>query len=305
MSDIHREFEQHLAGWRKRYAGRPSRELLRLYLLALEREENVAVAYSDRVLGRRLAALPVRPNVRAIFGSALRQIWADEEEHVVSVRAALRKLGSGPVIGTLALVQHAAGMMGGWTVAVRQHKPWAQAPLSRAAATLLLWAGTVSGRVPGTVRRHLDYCTFREFCAYNVHTEGTAWLCWTRLTELAEQVPALCGEQLEDFRRIADDEDRHRWIFRTLADALDDDDGLRADVSAASLAARLHSFQEEGWRDDQRVSTGRTSTMPQRMDLSRVAWLAEDSPCGSAKLRNTTVAPDLPARRSAANSRCR
>ena len=245
MSDIHREFERHLAGWQTRYHDRPQRELVCLYLLALEREENVAVAYSERVLGPRLAALPVAGGVRELMRSALHQVWEDEEEHVVYVRAALDKLGT-PLLHVRTLLQQTAGMIGGWTVAVRQHQRWAAAPLSRAGATCLLWAGGVSGRVPRAVRQHIDYCSFHDFCSYNVHTEGTAWRCWQRLTELAEQVPALCGGQMTDFRRIAADEDRHRRVFKTIAEALDDGDRLRANVTSQGLAARLEIAQQEG-----------------------------------------------------------
>jgi hypothetical protein len=270
MSDIHREFERHLAGWQRCYAGRPKRELVRLYLLALEREENVAVAYSERVLGQRLAALPVTGDVRELFRSALRQIWEDEEEHVAYVRAALQKLGN-PVLRVRAFLQQTAGMTGGWTVAVRQHKRWAEAPLSRAAATLLLWAGGVSGRVPRAVRRHLDYCSFRDFCSYNVHTEGTAWRCWQRLTELAEQVPALCGQHVKDFRRIAGDEDRHRQVFTILADTLGDGDRLRTEVTPENVSARLEAARQEARPDDYKVLyAGSTGFVPRP---SRVDWL--------------------------------
>jgi rubrerythrin len=243
MSDIHFEFERHLAAWQTRYAGRPRHELVCLYLLALEREENVAVAYSERVLGQRLASLPVTKDVRELMRSALRQIWQDEEEHVIYVRAALQELGN-PVLRVRAFLQQTAGIAGGWTVAVRQHRRWADAPLSRAAATLLLWAGGLGGRVPGAVRRHLDYCSFRDFCSYNVHTEGTAWLCWRRLTELAQQVPALCGQHVKDFRRIADDEERHRRVFKILADTLTNGDRLSADVTPQNLSERLVAAQE-------------------------------------------------------------
>jgi hypothetical protein len=236
--DIHREFERHLARWQRQYRERPRRELVSLYLLALEREENVAVAYSQRVLGPRLAALPVTAGVRELMGSALRQVCDDEEQHVVYVRAALDTLGPS-LLHARAVLQHVAGMLGGWTVAVRQHQSWATAPLSRAAATVLLWAGGVSGRVPRAVRRHLDYCSFRDFCIYNVRTEGTAWRCWQRLTELAEQVPALCGERVEEFRRIAADEDRHRRVFKTIGDALDRGDRLCAGLSSQQLASRI------------------------------------------------------------------
>jgi hypothetical protein len=273
MNDIHREFERHLAGWQRRYEGRPQRELACLYLLALEREENVAVAYSERVLGRRLAALPVDRDVRELMRAALHQVWEDEEEHVTYVRRALKDIGG---LGARAFIQHTAGLVGGWTVAVRQHRRWVEAPLSRAAATLVLWAGGISGRVPRAVRGHLGYRSFRDFCDYNVHTEGTAWLCWHRLTELARQEPALCGEHVRDFRRIADDEDRHRRVFRILADILDEEDRLYANVTAESLSARLAAARRlatGGYSADDFNTrcAGPTSTKPQRTDLSRVA----------------------------------
>ena len=250
MSDIHREFERQLADWQTRYQRRPRRELVCLHLLALEREENVAVAYSERVLGPRLAALPVAGGVRELMRSALHHVWEDEEEHVVYVRAALDKLRT-PLLHVRTLLQQTAGMIGGWTVAVRQHQRWAAAPLSRAAATCLLWVGGMSGRVPHAVRGHIDYCSFQDFCSYNVHTEGTAWRCWQRLTELAEQVPGLCGEHVKDFRRIAVAEDRHRRVFKTIADALDGGDRLRANVTSQGLAARLEVAEQEG--DEMRV----------------------------------------------------
>jgi hypothetical protein len=102
------------------------------------------------------------------------------------------------------------------------------------------------------VRCHLDYCSFRDFCSYNVHTEGTAWLCWQRLTELAQQVPALCGQHVKDFRRIADDEERHRQVFKILADTLTNGDRLCADVTPQSLSAHLEAARQdvrpEGYR---------------------------------------------------------
>jgi hypothetical protein len=71
MNEIHQEFEQHLAGWQSRYAGHPDREILRLSLLALEREENVAVAYGDGVLKRRLAGVRVPSDMRDVMQQAL------------------------------------------------------------------------------------------------------------------------------------------------------------------------------------------------------------------------------------------
>ncbi|HVO27636.1 MAG TPA: hypothetical protein VMW56_28845, partial [Candidatus Margulisiibacteriota bacterium] len=236
-SDICRAFERQLAGWQTRYAGRPDREMLRLCLLSLEREQNVAVAYNAGVLGRRLAAMPLPDDVRELIRCALRWVWKDEEMHAVYMRAALLKLGS-PLVWARTRVQQVAGATGGWTVSVRQHVRWSEAPFTRAVATLLLWAGGATGRVPREVWPHIDYCSFRSFCRYNVDTEGTAWLCWRRLTELAPHAPALSGGQVAEFRRVAEDEDRHRQVFKILADALTDDDRLREGVTAEGLAAR-------------------------------------------------------------------
>ncbi len=241
MSEIYHEFERHLAGWQTHYAGRPDREMLRLCLLALEREENVAVAYSDAGLRRRLSAMALPDDVREVIRRALVWVWQDEEVHAVYVRDALLNLGN-PVVRVRTWWQQTAGAVGGWTVAVRQHRRWRTAPLARAVATLLTYVGAMTGRVPRTVLRHIDYCSFRDFCRYNVHTEGTAWLCWRRLTELASEVPALARGPVDDFHRIAEDEDRHRWIFAILADAVTDDDRLAPGVTAASLGARIDAL---------------------------------------------------------------
>ncbi|MBI3782464.1 MAG: hypothetical protein HY270_03585 [Deltaproteobacteria bacterium] len=238
MSHIYRAFERHLTDLQIRYAGHPEREMLRLALLSLEREENVATAYDEQVLGRRLAALPLPDEIRKLFRTALQRVWKDEEMHATYIHAALLKLGS-PVVAARAFLQQIAGELGGWAVAVRQHRHWTEAPLSRSAATLLTWAGWLSGRVPREVRHHLDYCSFHDFCTYNVQTEGTAWLCWQRLTQLAEASTALPGVRVDDLRRIADDEDRHRRVFSILAESLTDDDRLRSAVSEENLAARL------------------------------------------------------------------
>jgi hypothetical protein len=239
-SGIYREFERQLAGWAVRYAGRPDRELVRLYLLALEREQGVTVAYSENVLGPRLGAMRVTSDVRGLFRHALLSVWKDEEMHATYVRGALLKLGS-PLLSARTFLQQAAGAMGGWTVAVRQHRRWWEAPFARPTASLLVWAGRLTGRVPQAVRGHLGYCSVRDFCRYNVHTEGTAWLCWWRLTELSSRLPALSGEQVDEFRRIAEDEARHRRVFKILADALTDDDRLREGVTEERLSARIVS----------------------------------------------------------------
>ena len=238
MSEIHREFERQLDGWHEQYADHVDREVLRLYLLALEREENVVVAYHDHVLGGRLATMAIPDGVRQLMRRALASVRADEQMHVVAARTALRQLGR-PMVAVRRYVHQFIGAMGGWTASVRQHRRWAEAPVSRATATLLLWAGRLTSRVPDTVRPHLDFLSFRDFCRYNVETEGTAWLCWQRLAELASHVPAFSGGQIDEMRRIADDEDRHRRVFATLASVLTDEDKLSDGVTEERLAICL------------------------------------------------------------------
>ena len=269
-SGIYEEFEHQLVAWENRDAARPERAMLRMSLLALEREENVVVAYRPSVLGPRLAAMPVPGAVRDLIRRALAGVWNDEEMHAVYMRAALLEIGS-PAVSARTLLHQMAGCVGGWTVAVRQHRRWRQAPLSRAAAMLITWAGACAGCVPRTVRAHLDYCSFRDFCRYNVETESTAWLCWQRLTELAARVPLLSGARVDDFARIAEDEDRHRRIFQILADALTDDDELQESMSADILAARIGIESEPADARPHNEPTGRTSTTPQRIDRSRRA----------------------------------
>jgi hypothetical protein len=238
VGEICDDFERQLALWRVRYAGRPEREILRLYLLALEREENVVVAYDGVLLGRRLAAMDLPDPVRSLIGRTLARVREDEQMHTLYVRRVLRPLAR-PLLGLRTFLQQTAGAVGGWTASRRQHVRWSDAPLSRSAATLLLWGGRLTGRVPGCVRRHLDYCSFRDFCRYNVGTESTAWLCWQRLAALALRVPALPCARIDEFRRIADDEDRHRRIFGLVAEALTDDDRLRAGATVETLTDGL------------------------------------------------------------------
>ena len=238
MSEIVREFERQLAHWKTRYADDPDRELLRLYLVALEREENVAVAYDPHVLGPRLAKMHVPTDLRDLMRATLEQIWHDEERHTVYVKQMLANLGR-PTVRARMLVQQLAGVIGGWSVAVRQHRGRSETPIAHAAATLLVWAGNVSGRVPQAVRRHLGFCSFRDFCRYNVQTEGTAWLCWDRLATLALSAPQIPEVDRRQFRCIAEDEDRHRQMFGVLANVLTAQDELRDGVSAASLIGQI------------------------------------------------------------------
>jgi uncharacterized protein (DUF362 family) len=243
MGTVYEEFERELAGWRRQYAGRPRQEMVRLFLLALEREELVSVGYREAAIVRRLQDMPLEPGVRDLIRHALLWVWKDEEMHAIYIRGAILQLGSLRLRLT-ALMRQFAGAVGGWSASVTHHARWSQAPLSRALATLNTWAGSLLGKVPADVRRHLRYGPFRDFCLFNIDAEQTAALCWQRLTELAQDDPEVAPQLVEDFRRIAADEDRHGRIFQILADSLDDRDQLKGGMSGEELAQRIGEVGE-------------------------------------------------------------
>jgi uncharacterized protein (DUF362 family) len=239
---IYEQFERELSVWRTKYAAHPGREMILLFLLALEREEIVSVGYRESAIMSRLSSMPISVEVREIIRHALIWAWKDEEMHAIYIRGAILKLGN-PLLRLRAFMTQAAGAVGGWSSSVRQHARWSEAPLSRLWATLFTWAGQLSGKVPKDVKKHLDYGPFRNFCLFNVDAEKTAWLCWHRLVELA-QSQGVSSEMVEDFRRIEADEERHRQIFEILAAALDDQDQLVPEETADSLAKKLGTVGE-------------------------------------------------------------
>jgi hypothetical protein len=91
---VYEEFERELAGWRRRDAGRPRREMIRLLLLALQREEIVAVGYREAMIAHRLQAMPIGPQLCELIQHAMCWAWKDEEMHAVYLRGAILRLGS-------------------------------------------------------------------------------------------------------------------------------------------------------------------------------------------------------------------
>src|SRR4029077_9252546 len=74
VSAIYEEFERELGRLRNRYAAAPREELTRLFLLALEREEIVPIAYRESAIVERLARMPIDDDVRELIRHAL--VWA-------------------------------------------------------------------------------------------------------------------------------------------------------------------------------------------------------------------------------------
>src|SRR5512135_3126574 len=72
---IYEQFERELAAWRCRDAGRPRREMVRLLLLGLQREEIVAVGYRETMIARRLETMPIGPQLRELIQHALTWAW--------------------------------------------------------------------------------------------------------------------------------------------------------------------------------------------------------------------------------------
>jgi len=138
MGSVYDQFQAELAIWDNKYAGRPRRQMIRLFLLALEREEIVSVGYREDLIAVSLKAMPISEEEREIIRHALLWTWKDEEMHAIYIRGAIFKIGNFP-LRARAFLRQLAGAIGGWSTSVRQHVRWSNAPLSRAVATLLTW----------------------------------------------------------------------------------------------------------------------------------------------------------------------
>jgi len=243
MGALYESFGRELDACARRYSGSPKDEMVALCLLALEREELVAVGYRENVLVPRLASLRVDDSVREIIRHALLWTWKDEEMHTIYIRGAILKLANWP-LRFAAFSRQLAGAVAGWSASVRQHVSWSAAPIARALATGSAGVGALIGRIPRGVCRHLKYGPLRNFCTFNVDAERTAWLCWKRMAELAERVSGLPANTAADFRRVQTDEERHAKIFQILADALNENDELVEGESEETLCEKIGEVGE-------------------------------------------------------------
>ncbi len=97
MGSVYDQFQAELAIWDNKYAGRPRRQMIRLFLLALEREEIVSVGYREDLIAARLKAMPISEEEREIIRHALLWTWKDEEMHAIYIRGAIFKIGNFPL----------------------------------------------------------------------------------------------------------------------------------------------------------------------------------------------------------------
>jgi hypothetical protein len=222
-----------LERWRREFAGRPEAERERLLLLALEREQIVAVAYREEAVAARVADLDVGDAARALIRQTLMWIWKDEQLHAEYMRGLL--LDSGGLTSSLVVYgRQVQGALSGWTSATATQREAQSAPLRTGAASVLIAVARASHRMPEALARELRYQTFRRYCALNVALEASAEFAYRRLVQVATS-----EEERVAFERIRGDEHRHMEAFRLLTEVLTADDHLVAGLSAQRLAERL------------------------------------------------------------------
>src|SRR5262249_56384029 len=112
MGAVYDEFVRELEALGRKFAGQPRREMIALFLMALEREEIVSIAYRESLMAARLRSMPLPDDVRELIRHALVWAWKDEEMHAIYIRGALLKLGN-RFLQMQALLRQTAGSVGG------------------------------------------------------------------------------------------------------------------------------------------------------------------------------------------------
>ncbi len=269
--------------WRIRFAGRPDQERLRLLLLALEREQIVAVAYREEAVAGRVAELDASDDVRALIRQTLMWIWKDEQLHSEFMRGLLLESGG---LGSSLVVygRQLQGALSGWTSSTAINRETRLAPFRTGAAGALVTVASMLHRMPPELARELRYQTFRRYCALNVALEASAEYAYRRLVEVASS-----DEEQAAFERVRSDEARHTEAFRLLTSVLTDDDRLVPGLEAGDLAERLAAISPwflpaarrpaaaggEGGAERLRRSFGSRAPVVVRSDGDKVAALEE------------------------------
>jgi len=232
-TDLLQDVQNQLDRWTLECAGDPQSERKKLLLLALEREQIVAVAYREEAVAGRVAQLPVGDQVRALFHQTLVWIWKDEQMHAEYLRGELLRLGG---LGSSAVVygRQIQGAISGWTSATSTHRRLRAAPFRAGAASVLISVAGALGRIPSALEGELRFQTFRRYCELNIALESSAELAYRRLIALTDAD----GEQ-RTLERIRSDEVRHREAFSLMTDILTTDDRLARHDSLDSLTARF------------------------------------------------------------------
>jgi uncharacterized protein (DUF362 family) len=231
-----RDVQNQLDRWTSECAGRPESERKKLLLLALEREQIVAVAYREEAVAGRVAQLQVGDQVRALFHQTLVWIWKDEQMHAEFLRGELLRVKG---LGSSAVVygRQIQGAISGWTSATSNHRRLSAAPFRAGAASALISVAGALGRIPPALKSELRFQTFRHYCELNIALESSAELAYRRLIALTDSE----GER-QTLERIRQDELRHRAAFALLAEVLTDEDRLVPQQSVDSLTQRFSAI---------------------------------------------------------------
>lgn len=108
-----------LADGQRRFAGRPDLELHALLMVALEREQVVALAYREDAVAGRVASLRVDEGVRRLIHQSLVWIWKDEEVHATYLRGYLLQTDR-LLPAALVFARQVYGALSGWATAARE-----------------------------------------------------------------------------------------------------------------------------------------------------------------------------------------
>ena len=189
---IYEESVRQLARWRDRYRGRPDRERRRLWLLALEREQVVSIAYRESAIADRIARMPLAEEVRDLIRHAMVWVWKDEEMHTAYIRGVVLHRGD-PVLQAVAYGEQVVGAVSGWAAAVEQHTQFRDAPVSVALASVLALGGRVDGQAhegaPHRARvraRSAGSAPSTSSSSAAPSCAGRGWSTWPRATRSAK-----------------------------------------------------------------------------------------------------------------------
>lgn len=218
-------------------------QLPRLTLLALEREQIAAVAYSEDLIADRIQALPVSEDCRELVSRVVKWTHRDESLHSQYMRGVLLQSlpemsGFQKVLPTASIVsRQLVGSVSGWVTAVSHHHSSEAWGLRTFVSSSAIRLGRMAGRIPDGLQEELSYQGFRRFCLLNVALEKTAVLSYERTLELLTD-PAM----IDAFSRILEDEKRHARVFAVLADAFDEADQLRDGMTFELLTERVREI---------------------------------------------------------------
>jgi hypothetical protein len=231
--DLLQDVQNQLDGWRTDCVGRPEVERKKLLLLALEREQIVAVAYREEAVAGRVVQLDVGEHVRALLHQSLVWIWKDEQMHAEYLRGELLRQGG---LGSAAVVygHQIQGAVSGWTSATSNHRRLSAAPFRAGAASVLITIAGALGRIPSALQGELRFQTFRRYCELNIALESSAELAYRRLIELTTS-----DVERRTLERIRQDEIRHRDAFALMVEILTADDRLAWRQSPDRLTERF------------------------------------------------------------------